>query len=415
MDIEDKIKCLANSAKYDVSCSSSGSSRENSDGGIGSAANCGICHSWAEDGRCISLLKILFTNVCIYDCAYCINRKSNDIPRAAFTVDELVSLTLNFYIRNYIEGLFLSSGIIKSPDYTMGLLIDAVKKLRSTYNFNGYIHLKSIPGAAQEMIDEAGLYVDRLSVNIELPNEQSLKLLAPDKNKTMLIGSMNRIKEGIHLNKDQRLTLKQKSPQFVPAGQSTQLIIGATPHTDYQIVQLAHKLYEKMELKRVYYSAYIPVNQDSRLPAFNITPPVQREHRLYQADWLMRFYEFKADEIVNESYPFLDEEVDPKLGWALRHFDQFPLEINRCSWKMLHRIPGVGPQNARRIWHARKKGVINFEDLKKFGVVIKRAKYFITCNGKYFNSIKITAESIKEKILIGEHGDAQQLPLFAAL
>ena len=351
----EKVRVLAESAKYDVSCASSGTSRAHRKGSVGSAAGWGICHSFAEDGRCISLLKIMLTNYCMYDCAYCINRRSNDIPRATLAVGELVELTMEFYRRNYIEGLFLSSGVVRNPDYTMERLVRIVKDLRRVHRFNGYIHLKSIPGASRELVREAGLYADRLSVNIEIPNEQSLKLLAPEKDFQSVFAPMRYIREGVLENEDDRRRFHYV-PRFVPAGQSTQMIVGATADTDRDILRLASALYARPTMKRVYYSGFIPVNAyDSRLPALK-QPPLVRENRLYQADWLMRFYDFKAEELVDDRFPDLDLEVDPKLAWALRHPECFPVDVNRADYEMLLRIPGVGVKSARMIAASRRYG-----------------------------------------------------------
>lgn len=377
MDKLEKLKILASAAKYDVSCASSGSNRGNN-GGLGTARAMGICHSFSDDGRCISLLKVLFTNHCIYDCAYCANRRTNDIPRAAFTPDEVVDITINFYRRNYIEGLFLSSGVMRSPDYTMARLTRVVSDLREKHRFNGYIHLKAIPGASEALIREAGLYADRMSVNIEIPSEKNLKFLAPEKDYKSVLAPMHFIRE-----KQQEYLPASRSggkmPKFVPAGQSTQLIIGATPDTDNQILRLASNLYQENQLKRVYYSGYIHTNtSDSRLPAL-VAPPLRREHRLYQADWLMRFYQFKVDEIVDETHPDLDAELDPKLSYALRHPELFPVDVERADLHLLLRVPGLGPKSARLIIAARRHGHINSYLLKKMGVVMKRARFFITC------------------------------------
>ena len=377
--IFEKLNILAGAAKYDVSCASSGSDRSNNGKNIGITVGCGICHSFTEDGRCISLLKLLLTNNCIYDCAYCINRKSNDIKRATFTVKEVAELTINFYRRNYIEGLFLSSGVIKNPDYTMERLAEIARDLRETYRFNGYIHLKSIPGADPELVKKAGRYADRLSVNIEIPTEKNLKLLAPEKDFISVFKPMDLIKENITISKEERKKFR-KAPSFAPAGQSTQLIIGATPDNDMQILKLASGLYNNQKLKRVYYSGYIPVPvMDSRLPAI-IQPPLVREHRLYQADWLMRFYHFNVDEIVDNDNSDLDLEIDPKLSYALRNTWMFPVDINKADYETILRVPGIGVKSAMMIVRARRFGKLTSENLKKFGVVLKRAKYFITCN-----------------------------------
>ena len=378
-DVLKKLEILAGAAKYDVSCSSSGSNRSNTGNGIGNASPWGICHSFTEDGRCISLLKIMLTNYCMYDCAYCVNRRSNDIKRTALSANELTELTISFYRRNYIEGLFLSSGVIKSPDHTMLLMTRVARELRTVHRFNGYIHLKSIPGASPELIREAGLHADRLSVNIEIPTETNLKLLAPEKNYTSILIPMNSIRQGILEGKADRKKFRS-APKFVPAGQSTQLIIGATPDTDNQILTLASHLYRQQQLKRVYYSGYIPVNtNDSRLPVPG-KPPLVRENRLYQSDWLMRFYFFRVDEIVNDKHPNLDLEIDPKLSYALRNPGMFPVDINKAPYEIILRVPGIGVKSAKLIIMARRYGRINSEQLRKMGVVMKRARYFITCN-----------------------------------
>ena len=375
----DKLKILAESAKYDVSCASSGTSRSHKKGQIGSAEGWGICHSFAEDGRCISLLKIMLTNNCIYDCAYCINRRSNDLPRATFSVSELVNLTIEFYRRNYIEGLFLSSGVVRNPDYTMERLVKVVKDLRQVYRFNGYIHLKSIPGASQELVNEAGLYADRMSVNIEIPNEQSLQLLAPEKDFQSVFTPMRYIQQGMLQSAEERKKYRH-APRFVPAGQSTQMIVGATSDSDKDILHLTSALYKRPSMKRVYYSGFVPVNgYDNRLPALK-QPPLVRENRLYQADWLLRFYNFKVDEIVDDSYPDLDLEIDPKLAWALRHPEAFPVDINRADYEMLLRVPGLGVKSAKMILTARRYSRLGTSHLKQIGVVLKKAQYFITCN-----------------------------------
>ena len=375
----DKLKIIAESAKYDVSCASSGTSRSHKKGQIGRAEGWGICHSFAEDGRCISLLKIMLTNNCIYDCAYCINRRSNDLPRATFSVTELVNLTIEFYRRNYIEGLFLSSGVVRNPDYTMERLVKVVKDLRQVYRFNGYIHLKSIPGASQELVNEAGLYADRMSVNIEIPNEQSLQLLAPEKDFQSVFTPMRYIQQGMLQSAEERKKYRH-APRFVPAGQSTQMIVGATSDSDKDILHLTSALYKRPSMKRVYYSGFVPVNgYDNRLPALK-QPPLVRENRLYQADWLLRFYNFKVDEIVDDSYPDLDLEIDPKLAWALRHPEAFPVDINRADYEMLLRVPGLGVKSAKMILTARRYSRLGTSHLKQIGVVLKKAQYFITCN-----------------------------------
>lgn len=397
MDLHEKLKILSDAAKYDVSCSSSGSNRRNKPGGTGNANACGICHSFTQDGRCISLLKILLTNYCVYDCAYCINRVSNDIPRAAFTPDEVADLTINFYRRNYIEGLFLSSAVFKNPNYTMELLIKAITKLRYYYNFNGYIHLKAIPGADGALISAAGNLADRMSVNIELPSQSSLKLLAPQKKAHDILTPMSYINSKIIQNKEE-IKKYQKAPLFVPAGQSTQLIVGATKDSDLKILKLSENLYNKYALKRVYYSAYIPVSNNVKLPQLN-KPPVIREHRLYQADWLLRFYGFKADELLNITSPNFNINFDPKTDWALKHIDKFPIEVNAAPFEMLLRVPGIGVKSAKRIYYSRKVHVLKFEDLKKLGVVLKRTQYFITCRGKYYGDVAFKEHLIEKRLM----------------
>lgn len=379
--VMEKLTILADAAKYDVSCASSGSKRKNDNKGLGTTGP-GICHAYTEDGRCVSLLKILLTNHCIYDCAYCVSRKSNDIKRAAFTVQEVVDLTINFYRRNYIEGLFLSSGIFSNPDYTMERLVSVAKKLRTEAKFNGYIHLKTIPGASDELMKEAGLYADRLSVNVEMPTKTSLALMAPDKKQEDMIKPMTCIKNAIEQNRDEKKVLK-KTPLFVPAGQSTQMVIGATPETDLQILHMADSFYKKMSLRRVYYSGYVPISNDNRLPAIGTPVPMVRENRLYQADWLMRFYQFKVNEILTPDDPLLDMQLDPKLAWALRNLQAFPLDVQTCEYHLLIRVPGIGIQSAQKIIAARKFSRLDAEQLKKMGVAMSRAKYFITCNKLY--------------------------------
>lgn len=374
----ERLKILADAAKYDVSCASSGTSRAGTKDGIGSAAGWGICHSFTPDGRCVSLFKVLLTNHCIYDCAYCSNRRSNDVRRTAFTPDELAELTIEFYRRNYIEGLFLSSGVMRNPDYTMEQMLRVVKLLREVHRFNGYIHMKSIPGASQELIAQAGVYADRMSVNLEIPSEQNLKLLAPEKDYQSVFAPMRFIQQGMLESAEDRKKFR-KAPKFVPAGQSTQVIIGATPDTDKQILTLASALYKRPSFKRVYYSGYIPVNtNDSRLPAI-AQPPLVRENRLYQADWLMRFYDFQAHEIVDDTHPDLDLDIDPKMGWALRHPEFFPIDVNTAPYEMILRVPGIGVKSAKLIVSSRRYGKLNSVQLKKMGVVMKRAQYFIVC------------------------------------
>ena len=377
--ILEKLQTLAEAAKYDVSCASSGHSRKNNGKGLGNTAGWGICHSFTEDGRCVSLLKIMLTNHCIYDCAYCVNRRSNDVRRATFSVSELVELTIEFYRRNYIEGLFLSSGVVRNPDYTMERMVRVAKDLREQHRYYGYIHLKSIPGASRELVTEAGRYADRLSVNLEIPTEENLKLLAPEKDFESVYRPMSYIQQGVLESVEDRKKYR-KAQRFAPAGQSTQVIIGATPDTDNQILHLSSALYQRPTMKRVYYSGYVPVNtNDGRLPALS-APPMLREHRLYQADWLMRFYAFKVDEIVNDRQPQLDLEVDPKLAYALRHPELFPVDVNKADYEMILRVPGIGVKSAQLIIASRRFGRLNSEQLRKIGVVMKRAKYFITCN-----------------------------------
>lgn len=394
----EKLSLLADAAKYDVSCSSSGSKRRNENKGLGNAEGMGICHAYTEDGRCVSLLKILLTNHCIFDCAYCVSRKSNDVKRAAFTVQEVVDLTINFYRRNYIEGLFLSSGIFKDPDYTMERLVLIARKLRTDHKFNGYIHLKTIPGASDELIREAGLYADRLSVNVEMPTEQSLKLLAPDKKREDMIRPMTFLKNAIVANREEKKALV-KTPLFAPAGQSTQMVIGATPENDWQILKMAGLFYNQMKLKRVYYSGYVPVSNDNRLPALGTPVPMVRENRLYQADWLLRNYGFGVDEIVTPDDPFLDMQIDPKLAWALRNLHQFPVDINRADLDVIKRIPGIGIQSAQKIWEARKFSKLTWDHLKKFNIATNRAKYFLNMKVQDFRPKDYTPEQIRNFIL----------------
>ena len=408
--IDEKLRILSDAAKYDVSCSSSGSSRKNTSNGLGNAAYSGICHSWSADGRCVSLLKILMTNHCIYDCKYCINRKSNDIERAILTPDEIVRLTINFYRRNYIEGLFLSSGVIKNADYTMEQMIAVAKKLRLEENFNGYIHMKVIPGASRELIHEIGLYVDRVSVNIELAENKALKLLAPDKKPTDISTSMGLIRKNQIQNIEEKKLFKS-TPSFIPAGQTTQMIIGAGGESDFAILNRSENLYKNFGLKRVYYSAYVPVNKSGILANTDAVPMV-REHRIYQADWLLRFYNFKAEEILDEKNPFIDPLLDPKANWAVQNWHLFPMEINRASYKDLIRIPGIGVTSAKRIVMVRRHNVIKYEHLKKLGVVIKRAKYFITVNGEFMGFRKESPELIRNALMEKEKMEMQQLKLF---
>jgi len=412
--IEEKLRILSDAAKYDVSCSSSGSSRKNTNNGLGNAAINGICHSWSADGRCISLLKILMTNYCIYDCKYCINRKDNDIERAILSPDEIVKLTINFYRRNYIEGLFLSSGIIKNADYTMELMIAVAKKLRLEEKFNGYIHMKVIPGASRQLINEIGLYVDRVSVNIEFAENTALKLLAPDKKATDISTSMGLIRKNMIENAEDKKIFKS-TPSFTPAGQTTQMIIGASGESDYAILARSENLYKNFDLKRVYYSGYVPVNKSGILVSTEQAVPMIREHRLYQADWLLRFYDFKADEILDEKDPFVDPLLDPKTNWAIKNSHFFPIEINKASYKDLLRVPGIGVTSAKRIVMTRKYSTIRYEHLKKLGIVIKRAKYFIVVNGEFLGFKKENPELLRNALMEKEKMVTEQLRLFNGL
>ena len=396
MELLEKLKILADSAKYDASCSSSGSERKNMPGGIGNAARMGICHTFSGDGRCVSLLKVLLTNFCMYDCQYCVNRTSNDVPRAAFTPRELADLTIQFYKRNYIEGLFLSSAVVRSPDHTMELLIECLTILRREYRFNGYIHAKTIPGASQELINRIGLLVDRVSVNIELPSNASLKAFAPQKSKEAILRPMGQITGAITQSK-QELALYRHAPSFAPAGQSTQMIIGATPETDYSILTLSEQLYKRYALKRVYYSAYVPVGTNPLLPV--TAPPLLREHRIYQADWLLRYYGFTAEELLSAEHPNFNNFIDPKCDWALRHWELFPVEINRAPYQVLLRVPGLGVRSAQKIVRARRAAALRFEDLKKMRISMKRAKYFVTCGGKTYQNIWIREELVTPMLL----------------
>ena len=393
MSLMEKLNILGDAAKYDVSCSSSGSSRAGDGKGIGNTVKAGLCHSFAADGRCISLLKILFTNECIFDCKYCINRKSNDVPRASFTPDEVCELTIEFYRRNYIEGLFLSSGILYSPDYTMELICQTLYKLRTVHRFQGYIHVKAIPGAAPELVSKAGFLADRMSVNLELATADGLQQLAPNKHRKTILKPMKLIQNGIAQNKDE-LVLYRNAPRFCEAGQSTQMIVGAIPESDYQIMSVAESLYQKFSLKRVYYSAFVNVNEDKELPALPGGPPLLREHRLYQADFLLRFYDFTVGELLTQERPYFNMLIDPKADWAVRHLELFPVEVNRADYQLLLRIPGVGVKSAKRIVAARRFGPLTFEDLKKIGVVLKRALYFITCRGRMMYPTKLEEDYI---------------------
>ena len=413
--VKEKLEILADAAKYDVSCSSSGGKRKNK-GGVGNSAASGICHSFTEDGRCISLLKILLTNHCIYDCAYCVSRRTNDIPRAAFTVEEVVDLTMNFYRRNYIEGLFLSSGVFKDADTTMERLVRIAKKLRTEEKFFGYIHLKSIPGASEELMKEAGRYADRLSINLEIPTKSGLKLLAPEKSHEELIKPIGLIKNELQIYQEEKKIFK-KAPKFAPAGQSTQVIVGATNETDLKIIKVADYFYQNYQMKRVYYSGYVPVIEDKRLPSKFQEVPMQRENRLYQADWLMRFYGFDADEILDKNNPFLDLEIDPKLAWALRNRELFPININTASKEMLLRVPGIGTTSVMKILSARRFQKLNLDHLKRMGVATNRAKFFIEFNSQNpFNQF-IDEKNFRQIILNGmkskwKNPFSQQLTLF---
>ena len=399
MTLYDKLNILTDAAKYDVACTSSGVDRRGDGTGMGNCSRSGICHSFSADGRCISLLKILFTNECIYDCKYCVNRSSNDVVRTSFTPDEVCTLTIEFYRRNYIERLLLSSGILKSPDYTMELIYATLYKLRHVYNFQGYIHVKAIPGADQRLIRLTGFLADRMSVNIELPTAEGLRRLAPHKSRKNILTPMRIVQKEREENR-QEIELYKSAPRFVPAGQSTQMIVGATPETDYQILNVAETLYKKFDLKRVFYSAFVPVNSDKDLPALNGEgPPLLREHRLYQADWLLRFYHFKAEELLDETNPNFNVFLDPKCCWALKHLEQFPVEVNRADYRMLLRVPGIGYKSASRIVKARRMGTLKYEDLKKMGVVLKRALYFITCSGKMMYPVKLDEDYITRNLL----------------
>lgn len=415
----DKLGILADAAKYDVACTSSGVDRKGNGKGVGNCVAAGICHSFSSDGRCISLLKILLTNECIYDCKYCRNRCSNDIPRATFTPEEICTLTIEFYRRNYIEGLFLSSGVIRSPSFTMELICRTLLLLRSKYGFNGYIHVKAIPGADEQLIRQAGFLADRMSVNLELPTAEGLRNLAPNKHHKTILAPMRQIQNGILANRND-LVLYRNAPKFVEGGQSTQMIIGATPENDFQILSVAEKLYEKFALKRVFYSAFVNVTGDGALPALPGGPPLLREHRLYQADWLLRFYGFKVQELLDEKRPFFNVLLDPKEDWAVRHLEQFPVEINRAPFERLLRVPGIGVKSARRIVAARRSASLTFPDLKKMGVVLKRALFFVTCGGRMMYPVKIEEDYIvrhlteeKDRVRLGSDGMSyRQMSLF---
>lgn len=456
--LDEKLQILSDAAKYDVACTSSGVDRRGKKGYLGNSCAAGICHSFAADGRCISLLKILMTNHCIYDCKYCQNRKSNDIPRAMFTPEEICTLTIEFYRRNYIEGLFLSSGVVGNPDHTMELMCQTLRLLRTKYRFNGYIHIKAIPGASQELLNSAGLLADRISINMELPTEDSLRTLAPNKSMSTILRPMDNLAEMIathrvaqgkyarmeraginrHLvnsvfgpereriegktdnellpttpkNKSfyvaQKSDLELKRP-FASAGQSTQMIIGATKETDFQLIRTSQNLYKSFDLKRVFYSAYIPINEDPELPSLDAQVPLVREHRLYQADWLLRFYGFQAEELLDDRNPYFDEKIDPKCDWAIRNLDKFPVEINTASWDMLLRVPGIGPTGVKKIMSARRYGSVNFEMLKRMRITLKRAQYFITCNGKMLYRIPVEERFIKNQIVADERIEIAQI------
>lgn len=417
MDVLEKLTVLSAAAKYDVACTSSGVERRGKKGEIGSSSAAGICHSFAADGRCISLLKVLLSNSCVYDCSYCVNRRSNETKRASFDAKELAELTMQFYRRNYIEGLFLSSAVLRNPDYTCEMMINVLEILRIEFRFRGYIHVKAIPGADEALITRLGHLADRMSVNIELPSQKSLKLLAPDKSKDSILKPMKTIKNNILENRGDLVKYKG-APSFAPAGQSTQMIIGASPETDYQILTLSSALYKEYALKRVFFSAYIPMLEGNNLPALNVKPPLLREHRLYQADWLMRFYKFEASELLDEKNPNFNPFVDPKCSWALSHLDNFPIEINNAPYESLLRIPGVGVISAKRILIARKAGTLDFDGLKKLGVVLKRAQYFILCKGKTMEGVKFSHDSILRGLLSDtsmrmlEESGGRQLSIF---
>ncbi len=416
----EKLTILSAAARYDVSCTSSGSHRSTPQGGIGNSYTAGLCHSFAADGRCISLLKVLMTNVCVFDCRYCINRRSNDTPRAAFTPRELADLTIQFYRRNYIEGLFLSSGVIRNPDYTCEQMITTLELLREQYRFGGYIHVKTIPGADDALTRRLALLADRVSVNIEMPSNDSLTRLCPEKTKTSILGPMGFLRDGIQENSTQIVRYRH-APKFAPAGQSTQMIIGATPETDLTILRLTQGLYRKYRLKRVFFSAYVPLVEDALLPAGDVKPPLLREHRLYQADWLLRFYGFDAEELLDEEHPAFSPFVDPKCNWALNHLDRFPVEVNTVPYELLLRVPGVGVKSAQRILTARRHSRLDWAHLKKIGVVLKRAQYFLLCGGKRPEGLRVTQDGVlralisqkDRELLASEHPQGEQLSLFA--
>ena len=421
MDVLEKLTILTDAAKYDAACTSSGGNRAAKKGYIGNTSTsvAGCCHTFSADGRCVSLLKVLLTNRCVYDCKYCVNRRSNDTRRAAFTPEELADLTISFYRRNYIEGLFLSSGVFRSPDYTTELMIRTLRLLRETYRFNGYIHAKAIPGTAPELVEQLGLLADRLSVNIELPSEAGLKTLAPDKTKSAILTPMRQIQARNFQNKEELIKYRH-APKFAPAGQSTQLIVGATPDSDFHILRLTQGLYDRYHLKRVFYSAYVPVMEHALLPAKDVKPPLLREHRLYQADWLLRFYGFRAEELLDEQHRDFDTRVDPKCSWALAHLEFFPVEVNTADYETLLRIPGVGVTSAKRILSARRAGRLRSDDLPKLGVVMKRAQYFLTASGKIPDGLRFTPDSLLRSLIAAERPqlpqqEMVQLSLFDAV
>ena len=421
MDVLEKLTILTDAAKYDAACTSSGGNRAAKKGYIGNTSTsvAGCCHTFSADGRCVSLLKVLLTNRCVYDCKYCVNRRSNDTRRAAFTPEELADLTISFYRRNYIEGLFLSSGVFRSPDYTTELMIRTLRLLRETYRFNGYIHAKAIPGTAPELVEQLGLLADRLSVNIELPSEAGLKTLAPDKTKSAILTPMRQIQARNCQNKEELIKYRH-APKFAPAGQSTQLIVGATPDSDFHILRLTQGLYDRYHLKRVFYSAYVPVMEHALLPAKDVKPPLLREHRLYQADWLLRFYGFRAEELLDEQHRDFDTRVDPKCSWALAHLEFFPVEVNTADYETLLRIPGVGVTSAKRILSARRAGRLRIDDLPKLGVVMKRAQYFLTASGKIPDGLRFTPDSLLRSLIAAEQPqlpqqEMVQLSLFDAV
>ena len=421
MDLLEKLTILSDAAKYDAACTSSGIRRKFQPGKIGNTSSsiAGCCHSFSADGRCVTLLKVLMTNSCVYDCKYCVNRRSNDTRRAAFTPRELAELTIGFYRRNYIEGLFLSSGVLRNADYTTEQMIRALRILRQEYGFNGYIHAKAIPGTSPELVQQLGLLADRMSVNIELPSQQGLQTLAPDKTREAILRPMSLIRDKV-LESKQELVKYKHAPSFAPAGQSTQLIVGATKDTDRHILHLTEALYQKYRLKRVFYSAYVPVVENSFLPALDTKPPLLREHRLYQADWLLRFYGFQASELLDEAHPDFNPQLDPKCSWAVAHLEQFPVEIMRADYETLLRVPGIGPTSAKRIVSARHTAHLRFEDLKKLGVVVKRAQYFVLCDGHAAPGLRFSPATIVQQLEAVERGllpsgEMQQLSLFDAV